>query len=851
MSNTLIKNASGSTSRLDVLPTYEMKFEGDESWRDISMFVDSLQTTVSYNLLSSDLKSCIDTVDFTFVLISSTNATKVEERANLLDKLFDAVTESKTVLFRMTWTNTEDGNPIPVFTGAVDLSSISIQSTRILGAVSLSAYDASYLLDENIATSFEYPSSETATPTDPFPVSASLPIFTLEGESIVRNLLHMAGYADADIATDSEEVTDTVRYVTHDTEDNRTYRDFLDQLLLEHCAVFTFDRDGKFRIKNLAIDTVTPTRAVGSDYRLAEGVQASTDIYDNDGVKLQWSTLNVRKNATLYVDDLPTERDDYGVLEGEEILPEAYYPEDSDIDETYQEFDATFLDRRYLTNLTREQNEDLSFIAARNVAYEKQQKGTELTLPIVGTLTSNPEIYPTKARFVWYNPSTTESAFLQAFRIQGDALYRERLNYYTVPNLATNPEEVESEFIYTESAALRYSNFYRLFRKYSQLSYTWSENEDRDCGEIVTVSLKDTNVSTNVIVSTVELSFKGAPSLPVVANLKGVAFSAYNAEEPLSRSYMLSGSSAEDGVGIVNIIEWYGLSNSSKDEPTEWTSDIPTMSESQRFLWNYEVTTYSDGTTRSTAKHVIGVYGTGITSVVNWYGLSHNPVVEPVEWSYTEIPEMTPVMRYLWNYEVTTYSDGSTTTSTKHIIGVYGEQGIQGEGFDIQYAVSDSYKAYPGENNVLVFGTYVIAFNNYAGLWGELTWSSAMPVVGENQYLWQRSRKTDTDNPWTYSLYNLSTFISLAAVTSEPFSYAFGELQMDDMEILEVRQVSISPIEEDSCTVTLPYSGQYYIVGGEEMTTPGGTTIFTRIYDPETGEATEIGNRDILVLRLA
>lgn len=66
----------------------------------------------------------------------------------------------------------------------------------------------------------------------------------------------------------------------------------------------------------------------------------------------------------------------------------------------------------------------------------------------------------------------------------------------------------------------------------------------------------------------------------------------------------------KDGTGISTITEYYAVSNSDTTEPTVWYPTVQTMTPDNRFLWNYEVITYTDDTTpKETAKRVIGAYG--------------------------------------------------------------------------------------------------------------------------------------------------------------------------------------------------------------------------------------------------
>lgn len=72
-----------------------------------------------------------------------------------------------------------------------------------------------------------------------------------------------------------------------------------------------------------------------------------------------------------------------------------------------------------------------------------------------------------------------------------------------------------------------------------------------------------------------------------------------------------------------------------------------------------------------------GTDGRGIQSVREQYGVSSQQGVQPSVWQDT-IPSMSATNKYLWNRETTTYTDGSTETRT-HIIAVYGDKGEPGK----------------------------------------------------------------------------------------------------------------------------------------------------------------------------
>ena len=75
-----------------------------------------------------------------------------------------------------------------------------------------------------------------------------------------------------------------------------------------------------------------------------------------------------------------------------------------------------------------------------------------------------------------------------------------------------------------------------------------------------------------------------------------------------------------------------------------------------------------------------GADGVGIQSREQYYLVSAQKTgltATSTGWSKT-IPSLTSTLKYLWNYEKTTFTNGSTTVTTPIVIGVYGDKGVDG-----------------------------------------------------------------------------------------------------------------------------------------------------------------------------
>lgn len=191
------------------------------------------------------------------------------------------------------------------------------------------------------------------------------------------------------------------------------------------------------------------------------------------------------------------------------------------------------------------------------------------------------------------------------------------------------------------------------------------------------------------------------------------------------------GPAGTSGRGIKTITEYYLISSAKTGITTAssgWSTSVPTMTTTNKYLWNYEKFTFTDNTTATTTPKIIGIYGdkgttgatgpqgpqgnagatgpqgpqgatgpkgpqgatgatgpqgatgNGIKSITNYYlaTASGSGVSASTSGWTTTVQAITVSKKYLWNYEVVTYTNGSTYQSAPCIIGVYGDKGATG-----------------------------------------------------------------------------------------------------------------------------------------------------------------------------
>lgn len=145
------------------------------------------------------------------------------------------------------------------------------------------------------------------------------------------------------------------------------------------------------------------------------------------------------------------------------------------------------------------------------------------------------------------------------------------------------------------------------------------------------------------------------------------------------------GKDGTNGRGIRSVTEYYGVSQNSKVKPTVWSvSTVPTLSETNKYLWNYERIIYTDGSSVTTTAVIIGCYGDkgrGIVSITEMYlatNLSTGVTKNTIGWS-SSVQDISASRPYLYNYEIIKYTDNTTEETDVALIGRWGADGSDGQ----------------------------------------------------------------------------------------------------------------------------------------------------------------------------
>lgn len=181
------------------------------------------------------------------------------------------------------------------------------------------------------------------------------------------------------------------------------------------------------------------------------------------------------------------------------------------------------------------------------------------------------------------------------------------------------------------------------------------------------------------------------------------------------------GQDGEAGRGITHVSNRYAVSTSSSTAPDVWVDSPPTLTATNKYLWNYEIITYTDNTSDETERRIIGVYGdqgvtgNGINKITEYYlaSASDSGVTTSTSGWTTTVQAVTGAKKYLWNYEVVEYTNGNSFTSTPAIIGMFSNSIVSSS---VVYTTSDN------GTNVPTSG-----------------WQNSVPSVAAGRYLWTRT----------------------------------------------------------------------------------------------------------------
>jgi len=505
--------------------------------QDISDIINSKNTSIITSLCTNTFMSATDEASFSVV---------PPRDLTLYQSLIQTVLSNRDSGAKTSVRITKDNSVI--FNGYMDYSELSIISTKIAGNVKFNARSRIILFDSICELNAGYEKTQT---------------FTII-QDLCASLSQQLGEV-LEIERGDLPLSKKVSAIAFQEDDGKTYRQWIDTILQEAGGyVLYYDcLADKFTIKKIArTSTGNESQVV---YRLDNKLTTQHNIYDYDGVLVNYPTISKRENQNLYAHSIDVSLDapnyddslaysigEYvayndntyrckveittpesfnpakwdkvstSMLFGEQVKPTYYFPEDADIKANYFEYDVKGLDREYITKQSRLQNEDLALIYAKDCQYELISSPTLSLSPALPNIEYTGITYlPRKAWIVFRNDNASASN-VTGFSITGTVIYRSKNNQITAPisrvsgqivSTVTNPEELTATTITELADVKEFANFIYNFHKYGQTISQWTETPDYNIssiGAVVNVVHKNSGIVFPSVVTKVEYSFNGS-----------------------------------------------------------------------------------------------------------------------------------------------------------------------------------------------------------------------------------------------------------------------------------------------------------------------------------------------------
>jgi hypothetical protein len=360
-----------------------------EGERDISNYLMSAIPTD--RLCSESFKRAAQECSFLFIY-----------SAELLALLAQMTSSSPIRLYR-------DGECI--FTGRIP-PTISLESNGAglpdpdVSPISIDAEDLSILLDREITADDEvaYRNYFVCDPANP-------------GISITHRLLGLAGISGAVLDITEIERTTLLGFA----KDSGTVGDALDELLYEYGMVLRQKPDGSFMVFRWLVETPEAPESF-DESKIIAPLRAERIEREADAVEVAWNALKEKEDCLVYMADLPYGDDNQ--RSGYPIQPGLLWPEESNVEDTWFDYQDTALAKKVSTAGTLTKNTDFTQIVMTRNHYIDSKVDAGVLVSV------GPFFQNMRGRVAYSNP-TAGPLNIYYCDIYADAIYRAAENLVT------------------------------------------------------------------------------------------------------------------------------------------------------------------------------------------------------------------------------------------------------------------------------------------------------------------------------------------------------------------------------------------------------------------------------------
>ncbi len=451
---------------------------------------------------------------------------------------------------------------------------------------------------------------------------------------------------------------------------NKQWLEAFNNLLFQYGFAFYFGGDGHVIYLNVSSESA-PTVTL-SELDMLTGVSFNRTSKKYTGVSVTYNKLIKKVDEQVYWEG--NGLDDNNEIIPITILPAQYWPYDSDPTQearegqVYQSFEDGYAESYTLYNGEQKyrRTSKTSLVYTENHRLLEDWKPKTLTI-------DRTEFGARRASVRLYN-STTVSVSLYQLAIRADAYYR---SDDIVINYGSNkkPYEYQAEYIFEEAAASAFAEFLSRFFSGGNYRITCRTPYGINVGVHCSVDTGLSGFVGNAIVisCTYDTKTQLYESTLLTYGQTAVRGSRYKSYSSIYRKYS---EQQVLGKAISSITEEYYLSTSATQLiGGDWVTNAPAWVQG-KYIWTRTKVLYNSGDVYYTDPlRVTALENIGISAVDVEYAQSDNAVIPPVTGWNTNPPAYTEGM-FIWSRTVTTFSDGSQSTSNPAVItGPKGESG--------------------------------------------------------------------------------------------------------------------------------------------------------------------------------
>lgn len=423
----------------------------DSAWHDISGLYVPASLTMQRSGINSDRKSSVTSCSFSLYFS---------------ERLYNAIISCEDEIP----VRISDGEHNILFDGQMDpVISTSWKTPEEADSFSIECVDFSVKLDEYITQSASYPSVVGST---------AFWIYNPEDKSmsILYRILELAGLSNR-IDKNAPAILQQIKHIAWNSG-NTTYRTVIDSLLSDYGWVMLI-RGEKITFVQTAFSEIGNVDEITADDIIGQISKNKNYIVAN-GVSVSWPKTKIMENALLWRGNLPI-GDTANPRPGEPIAQGDYWPEDSDIIETWMDYGTDYLDVDWLEGKTRLKNDEITLISSSDWVLS-DSKDEEVVIDPIND--SFDVVYEALRARLRYKNTADEPKRLYWSQINGKALIKTHKIKTVTPEGATNPEEWETSYIYDQTSAERLAQIRYMWLKKGCFTISFSSTGDFTVGGV-------------------------------------------------------------------------------------------------------------------------------------------------------------------------------------------------------------------------------------------------------------------------------------------------------------------------------------------------------------------------------